>query len=65
MPSIRHYAIRIDADDPADERIPAHRSYRSVRADARRARAGAPSLGDRIGAALGLRPRSGAARATA
>jgi hypothetical protein len=53
-PSIRHYAIRVDRDAAIDQDIPAHRSYRSVRVEARRIEDGTPSLTGRLRAALGL-----------
>jgi hypothetical protein len=64
-PSIRHYAIRVDRDLVIGEHIPAHRSYRSVRVQARRIETGTPSLTGRLRAALGLTGSSSSAGATA
>jgi hypothetical protein len=64
-PSIRHYAIRVDRDLVTGEHIPAHRSYRSVRVQARRIEAGSPSLTGRFRAALGLTGSSSSADAAA
>jgi hypothetical protein len=54
-PSIRHYAIRVDRDDVVVD-LPAHRSYRSVQLEQRRAHGERRSLRDRIwSAGLGRR----------
>ena len=51
-PSLRHYAIRIDRDEALARAVPAHRTYRSVRLEARRLPDGHQSFGARIRAAF-------------